>query len=146
MMNKFTAGLESGYVTINTELTKGSLYINHVSVEISDEKIKQQNATFSNQDVIVFDIDFNWVNTQKELVKNLTNPIDITMQKTSQAMLTLIQGGLSLNNQVAYGLRSAITSVLDATNQLPSDAMEKITIYGVVMVIFAYSFGFLAGL
>ncbi|WP_338348336.1 hypothetical protein [Fructobacillus cardui] len=133
-------------MTINTELTKGSLYINHVSVEISDEKIKQQNATFSNQDVIVFDIDFNWVNTQKELVKNLTNPIDITMQKTSQAMLTLIQGGLSLNNQVAYGLRSAITSVLDATNQLPSDAMEKITIYGVVMVIFAYSFGFLAGL
>lgn len=135
MMNKFTAGLESGYVTINTELTKGSSYINHVAIEISDEKIKPQNATFNNQDVIVFDIEMNWVNTQAELVKNLKNPIDITMQKTSQAMLTLIQDDLSLNHQLAYGLMSAITSVLDDTNQLPSFTTNKNSIYSMIALI-----------
>lgn len=142
MMNQFTAGLESGYVTLNTELNKKTLYINHLTVTISDEKIKPQNDTFTNQDVIVFDIDVNWTYTQKELVKQLKNPADLAMQKTAQSMLALIQGGgFSLNNQIGFGLTSTIVATLSNLNELPEETTKAVGTASIVVIVLGIMLG-----
>ncbi|MBS9335073.1 hypothetical protein LQZ24_05450 [Fructobacillus sp. M1-13] len=134
LLNKFTAGLESGYVTINAEMEKNSHYLNKVSIEISDEKLRPQGDDFSNHDVVVIDVEFNWSKIKNELLEEAVKPTTNALQKSSKSMIALLEGGLNLIGQALFGLMSAISSILQSVGQIPA-SFQTSSIAGVGFVI-----------
>ncbi|MCK8617843.1 DUF1906 domain-containing protein [Fructobacillus sp. M158] len=134
LLNKFTAGLESGYVTINAEMEKNSHYLNKVSIEISDEKFRSQGDDFSNHDVVVIDVEFNWSKIKNEVLEEAVKPTTGALQKSSKSIISLIEGGLNLIGQALFGLMSAISSILQSVGQIPASFQASINA-GVAFVI-----------
>lgn len=151
-LNKFTAGLESGFVTFNIEIEKGSAYPAKISIEFSDKELKDQNGGSTNEDVVVFDVEFKWDNMKDQLLKAIATPANAFVKEAAQSMLTLINGVFNTSKQLIVALLGAVTAVLHEENQLDSRLVAAVTtatdvlvVGGVIYLAVYFLFPLLAG-
>ena len=145
-MKNFTAGLESGFVTINILVNKSSSYANNISIEFSDKDLRDQRDDVNNEDVIAFDVEFNWDNMGKQLLDTIAHPANVLIKKSAQSMLTLLNGGMSIFEQGMFALTGAVTATLQDTNQLTGNVTTKVSVFGIfVIILFMFVEDFIPG-
>lgn len=140
-LNKFTAGLESGFMTIQLEMGKASLYANKISIEISDKDLRNQTDDIEYEDVIVFDVELNWDNLEKQLTMILAKPANDALKQAAQTMLPLLQRGFNLSGQLLVALSGSVSAVLDSVGELPTETKAQASVYTIIGLILLFIFG-----